>query len=110
MFFSPLFIAIPSAATAPALIYVGFLMMGAVKEIEFDDLSEGIPAFLTIALMPMTYSIGDGLTIGVLAYVFINVLVNLFSKKEDKKKVSPVMIVLAIIFVIKLTLHYFTAV
>jgi len=67
MFFSPLFIAIPSAATAPALIYVGFLMMGAVKEIEFDDLSEGIPAFLTIALMPMTYSIGDGLTIGVLA-------------------------------------------
>lgn len=110
MFFSPLFIAIPSSATAPALIYVGFLMMGAVKEIEFDDLSEGIPAFLTIALMPMTYSIGDGLTIGVLAYVFINVLVNLFSKKEDKKKVSPVMIVLAIIFVIKLTLHYFTAV
>ena len=65
MFFSPVFIAIPACATAPALIYVGYLMLGAVKSIEFDEITEGLPAFLTIALMPLTYSIGDGLTIGV---------------------------------------------
>ncbi len=101
MFFSPIFVAIPSCATAPALIYVGFLMLGAVKNIDFDDLTEGVPAFLTIALMPLTYSIGDGLTVGVLAYVIINLLGNLFSRKE-KKKVSWVMIILAIIFILKL--------
>lgn len=105
MFFSPLFVAIPTSATAPALIYVGYLMMGAVKEIEFDDLTEGIPAFLTIALMPLTYSIGDGLTIGFLGYVFINLLSNALTK--TKKKISPVMIVLAVIFIIKITIHYF---
>ena len=101
MFFSPIFVAIPSCATAPALIYVGFLMLGAVKNIDFDDLTEGVPAFLTVALMPLTYSIGDGLTVGVLAYVIINLLGNLFSRKE-KKKVSWVMIILAIIFILKL--------
>lgn len=102
MFFSPIFVAIPACATAPALIYVGYLMLGAVKNIDFDDITEGVPAFLTIAMMPMTYSIGDGLTIGVLAYVFINVLYNMFFVKEDKKKISWVMIVLAGIFLVKL--------
>lgn len=106
MFFSPIFIAIPACATAPALIYVGYLMLGAVKNIEFDEITEGLPAFLTIALMPLTYSIGDGLTIGVLAYVFINVIYNIFfaKNKGDKKKVSLVMIILAIIFIFKLFL------
>ncbi len=106
MFFSPVFIAIPACATAPALIYVGYLMLGAVKSIEFDEITEGLPAFLTIALMPLTYSIGDGLTIGVLAYVFINVIYNIcFAKnKEDKKNVSVVMIILAIVFLFKLFL------
>lgn len=102
MFFSPIFIAIPSCATAPALIYVGFLMLGAVKNIDFDDITEGVPAFLTIAMMPMAYSIGDGLTIGVLAYVFINVLYNIFFAKGEKKKISLVMIILAVIFLFKL--------
>lgn len=105
MFFSPIFIAIPSCATAPALIYVGYLMLGAVKNIEFEDITEGVPAFLTIAMMPLTYSIGDGLTIGVLVYVIINVLYNLlFAKENEKKKVSWVMIILAIVFILKLFL------
>ncbi|WP_195999699.1 NCS2 family permease [Clostridium sp. 1001271B_151109_B4] len=104
MFFSPIFIAIPGCATAPALIYVGYLMLGAVKEIEFDNITEGVPAFLTIAAMPLTYSIGDGLTLGILSYVIINFLYNIFSKKEDRHKVSWIMYVLAIIFVFKLIL------
>ena len=103
MFFSPIFIAIPSCATAPALIYVGYLMLGAVKNIDFGEITEGLPAFITIAMMPLTYSIGDGLTIGVIAYVFINVLYNLFfAKQGEKKKVSIVMIILAVVFIAKL--------
>ena len=105
MFFSPIFIAIPSCATAPALIYVGYLMLGAVKNIDFDNITEGVPAFLTIASMTLTYSIGDGLTIGILSYVIINLIYNLICKnKEEKKKVSPVMIILAFIFILKLAL------
>ncbi|HCW53218.1 MAG TPA: guanine permease [Clostridium sp.] len=105
MFFSPIFIAIPSCATAPALIYVGYLMLGAVKNIEFEDITEGVPAFLTIAMMPLTYSIGDGLTIGVLVYVIVNILYNLlFAKENEKKKISWVMIILAIVFILKLFL------
>lgn len=103
MFFSPIFIAIPSCATAPALIYVGYLMLGAVKNIDFENITEGVPAFLTISTMALTYSIGDGLTIGILSYVFINVIYNLFCKdKEKKRKVSLVMIILAIVFIFKL--------
>ena len=71
-------------------------------KVDFTDFTEGVPAFLTIALMPLTYSIGDGLTIGVIAYVVINLLVNLFSK--EKKKISPVMIVLGIVFMVKLVM------
>ena len=105
MFFSPIFIAIPSCATAPALIYVGYLMLGAVKYIDFDNITEGVPAFLTISGMALTYSIGDGLTIGILSYVIINLVHNLFCKnKEEKTKVSVVMIILAIVFIIKLAL------
>lgn len=100
MFFAPLFIAIPGCATAPALIMVGFFMMENITKIDFSDFSEGIPAFLTIILMPLTYSIGDGLTIGVLSYVIISLLVGIGDNK--KKKVSNVMICLAVIFVIKL--------
>jgi adenine/guanine/hypoxanthine permease len=104
MFFSPIFIAIPSCATAPALIYVGYLMLGAVKEIDFTNITEGVPAFLTITAMALTYSIGDGLTIGILSYVIINLVHNVFCKnKESKTKVSVVMIILAIIFIFKLT-------
>ena len=102
MFFSPIFIAIPSCATAPALIYVGYLMLSEVKHIEFDNITEGVPAFITIAGMALTYSIGDGLTLGVLSYVFINLLYNLIAKKEERKHVSGVMITLAILFILKL--------
>ena len=102
MFFSPIFIAIPSCATAPALIYVGYLMLGAVKEIDFDNITEGVPAFLTIADMPLTYSIGDGLTLGILSYVIINLLYSIFSKKENKVKISWVMYLLAVVFILKL--------
>ncbi|ADL51610.1 NCS2 family permease [Clostridium cellulovorans] len=108
MFFSPIFIAIPSCATAPALIYVGFLMMQEVTKIDFKDITQGFPAFITIAAMPLTYSIGDGLTLGVLSYVFINLIHNMTVKdKRDKHQVSIVMIILAIIFVFKLALPLF---
>ena len=102
MFFSPIFIAIPSCATAPALIYVGYLMLSAVKDIDFGDITEGVPAFMAIGGMALTYSIGDGLTLGVLSYVFINLLYNLIAPKEDRKHVSVVMIILAILFILKL--------
>jgi len=103
MFFSPLFIAIPACATAPALIIVGFFMMENVTKIDFTDFTEGVPAFLTIALMPLTYSIGDGLTLGVLSYAVLNFINNIFTKDESKrKKVSIVIYILAILFIIKL--------
>lgn len=102
MFFSPIFIAIPACATAPALIYVGYLMLSSVKEIDFDDITEGVPAFITIGAMAFTYSIGDGLTLGVLSYVVINLLFNLIAPKEERKRVSGVMIVLAGLFILKL--------
>ncbi|EOU1111713.1 NCS2 family permease [Clostridium perfringens] len=109
MFFSPIFVAVPACSTAPALIYVGYLMLTSVLKIDFSDITDAVPAFLIIALMPLTYSIGDGLTIGVLAYVILNILHNIFTKnKKDKKELSMVMIVLAIIFVIKLCLPLIT--
>ena len=109
MFFSPIFVAVPACATAPALIYVGYLMLTSVLKIDFSDITNAVPAFLIIALMPLTYSIGDGLTIGVLAYVILNILHNIFTKnKKDNKELSMVMIVLAIIFVIKLCLPLIT--
>lgn len=109
MFFSPIFVAVPACATAPALIYVGYLMLTSVLKIDFSDITDAVPAFLIIALMPLTYSIGDGLTIGVLAYVILNLVHNIFTKKkEDKKELSMVMKVLAVIFVIKLCLPIIT--
>lgn len=104
-FFSPIFVAVPTCATAPALIYVGYLMLGSIVKIDFSDITEAVPAFLTIALMPLTYSIGDGLTVGVLVYVVLNILNNIFTKDSKKKKpLSKVMIVLAFVFVFKLIL------
>ena len=102
MFFSPIFIAIPSCATAPALIYVGYLMLSAVKDVDFKNITEGLPAFVTILAMPLTYSIGDGLTLGVLSYVAVNLLYNIMAPAEKRKKVSIVMIVLAVLFILKL--------
>lgn len=104
MFSSPIFIAIPACATAPALIYVGYLMLSSLKEIDLHDVTDGIPAFITATTMALTYSIGDGLTLGILSYVIINLIYNAVAPKEDRKPVSWVMIALAILFIIKLVL------
>jgi len=95
--FSPLFTSIPSFATAPALIFVGFLMFEAVAELKFtdDNLAEVIPAYLCIIAMPLFYSISEGICIGVISYVVIHALTG------KAKKVAPLMYVLAILFVLK---------
>lgn len=96
LFFAPIFLIVPSAATAPALVLVGLFMMSPIKEIDFDDFTEGIPAFLTIAMMPFAYSIAEGIVFGMISYT---VLKFLSGKKED---VSWVMIVLSILFVLRI--------
>ena len=95
LFLSPIFLAIPSFATAPALIIVGFYMLGAVTEIDFSDAAEGIPAFICMIAMPFFYSISEGIAMGVISYVALQLL----SKKS--KKLSPVMVVLAVLFLLK---------
>lgn len=94
---SPLFLSIPSFATAPALIIVGFYMMCNVVKIKFDDYIEAIPAYLTILFMPIMYSISEGIVIGVISYT---VLV-LVTGKTKEKKLSPLMYVLSILFICK---------
>ncbi|MCI5712967.1 MAG: NCS2 family permease [Lachnospiraceae bacterium] len=95
IFFAPIFTAIPGFATAPALIFVGFLMVSSVVEIDFNDLTEAVPAYLCIIAMPLMYSISEGIAIGVISYV----LLNLICKKA--KKITPLMYVLAVLFVCK---------
>lgn len=95
--FSPLFLSIPSFAIAPALITVGFYMMGAVVKIDFDDMSEAIPAFLCIIAMPLAYSISEGIAIGVISWT----LINLITGKAKDKKISWLMYVLTILFIAK---------
>lgn len=94
---SPIFIAIPGFATAPALIFVGFLMISAVVKIDFEDFTESIPAYLCLVAMPLTYSISEGIAVGVISYV----LINLISGKAKEKKISVLMYVLAILFILK---------
>jgi AGZA family xanthine/uracil permease-like MFS transporter len=89
IFLSPIFLAIPSFATAPALIIVGFYMMGSIKNIDFDDMTEAIPAFICILAMPFLYSISEGIFFGFISYVVINVL----SGNAKKKKISLLMYV-----------------
>lgn len=98
LFLEPLFGSIPSAATAPALILVGFYMMSPVKDIDWEDPSEGIPAFLCIAFMGFSYSISNGIMIGVLAYIVCKL-----AKKETKAITIPT-IVIAVLFLIKIIL------
>lgn len=95
LFFAPLFIAIPGAATAPALILVGLFMLSPIKELDLSDYSESIPAFITILAMPLAYSIAEGITLGALSYVLINMLAGNF------KKLSIPMYILAVLFVLK---------
>ncbi len=95
LFLSPIFLTIPSFATAPALIIVGFLMIQQVTKIDFNNLPEAIPAFITIFAMPFMYSISEGIALGVISYVVINLIAG------NRKKITPLMYVLAILFVVK---------
>lgn len=97
LIFSPLFLTIPSFATAPALIVVGFFMISNVMKIDFNDASEGLPAFLTIAAMPLAYSISEGIAIGVISYT----LLSLLTGKAKEKKLHWLMYVLTILFILK---------
>ena len=97
LFLSPIFLAIPSFATAPALIIVGFLMLTSVTKIDFNDMTEAIPAFIAIIAMPFLYSISEGISLGVISYVVIN----LVTGKAKEKKISVLMYVLAVLFVLK---------
>ena len=96
--FAPVFLAVPAFATAPALIIVGYLMLSSVAEIDFGDPSEAIPAFLTVAIMPFSYSISDGIMAGVISYTFINLICG------KAKKVHWIMYVLTVLFIAKYAL------
>ena len=95
--FAPLFTAIPSFATAPALIMVGFLMFGAISDIKFtdDNMTEAVPAYLCIIAMPLFYSISEGISIGIISYVILNVACG------KAKKITPLMYVLSVLFILK---------
>lgn len=95
LFLAPVFTTIPSFATAPALIFVGFLMVSAVVEINFSEMTESIPAYLCLLSMPLTYSISEGIAVGIISYVVINAMAG------KGKKVAPLMYVLAFLFVLK---------
>ncbi|MCB7317139.1 NCS2 family permease [Lacrimispora sp. 210928-DFI.3.58] len=100
LFLSPIFLAIPSFATAPALIVVGFLMITSVMKIDMDDFTEAIPCYICLIAMPFMYSISEGIAMGIISYVVINVL----SGKAKDKKISALMYVLAVLFVLKYVL------
>ena len=95
IFLAPIFCAIPGFATAPALIFVGFLMITTVGDINFKELTDAIPAYLCIIAMPLMYSISEGIAIGVISYVVINLICG------KHKKITPLMYILAVLFVCK---------
>ena len=98
MFFAPVFLAVPVAATTPVLVLVGLMMMGGVAKVDFNNYAEAIPAFICIIMMPLTYSISDGIVLGHLSYIFIN----LFSK--NYRKITLGMYILAVFFLLKFLL------
>ena len=95
LFFSPLFLSIPSAATAPALIIVGLLMLEPITRVPFNDFSEAIPAFVCIIMMPLSYSISNGILLGMITYVLMNMVCGHF------RKITPAMYILAVLFILK---------
>ena len=95
LLFSPLFLSIPSAATAPVLIIVGLMMLEPIKNIDFSDFSEAIPAFVCLIMMPVAYSISDGILLGMISYFVLNLVCGNF------KKLTPTMSILAILFILK---------
>ncbi len=98
LFLSPIFLAIPSFATAPALVMVGFLMMTSITKIDFEDYTETIPAFVAIIAMPFMYSISEGISMGIISYTIIKLV------SGKRKEISPLMYVLTILFVLKYVL------
>ncbi|HPP12241.1 MAG TPA: NCS2 family permease, partial [bacterium] len=94
IFFAPLAGLVPGVAVAPALILVGLFMMEPITRIDFSDIPEGLPAFLTIIMMPLTYNIAHGLAAGLVSYTLINLLAGRW------KKVSPLMYVLSVLFLL----------
>ena len=97
IFFAPIFTAIPGFATAPALIVVGFLMISSILKIDFNDYTESIPAYIGIIAMPFMYSISEGISLGIISYVVINLVCG----KANEKKISPLLYILAVLFVLK---------
>lgn len=95
LFLSPIFLAIPSFATTPALVLVGFLMMTSITKINFSDYTDAIPAFIAIIAMPFTYSISEGIAMGIISHVIIKLL------GGKRKEISPLMYVLAVLFILK---------
>ena len=95
LFFSPIFLAIPGAATGPVLFIVGVMMMSPVKDIDWGDYSESIPAFVTMLLMPLAYSISDGIMLGMISFVLLNAISGKF------KKISVMMWILAVLFILR---------
>ena len=95
LFFAPIFLSIPSAATTPVLVIVGLFMLTPIKDIDLDDYAESIPAFITIIMMPLTYSISDGILCGVISYVAINALCG------NVKKLNATVCILAVLFIMK---------
>ena len=95
LFFAPLFLLIPSAATTGALVLVGVFMMDSITKVDMDDISEALPAFITMIMMVLTYSIADGMVVGLLCYVLVK------SGCGKHKEVSPTMYVLAGLFILK---------
>ena len=95
IFFAPVFTAIPGFATAPALLFIGFLMIMDITQIDFKDLTEAIPAYLCLLTMPLLYSISEGIAVGVIAYVVINLICG------KAKKITPLMYILAVLFICK---------
>jgi len=95
LFLSPIFLAIPNAATGPVLVIVGVMMMSPVKNIDWEDYSEAIPALITMLLMPLAYSISEGIMLGIISYVVINLC------GGKLKKLNPMMCILAVLFVCK---------
>lgn len=97
LFLSPIFLAIPSFATAPALVVVGFYMLTNVVNIDFNDIAEALPCYICIGAMPFFYSISEGISMGVISYVALNLLTG----KYKEKKISILMYVLAVLFILK---------
>lgn len=99
LFFAPLFLSIPSAATGPVLVIVGVMMMAPVSKIDFSEYSNGIPCFITILMMPLCYSISDGIMLGIITYVVLNALTGKFNK------ISVILWILAILFIFRYVIN-----